>query len=624
MKTSLKIALLAGAAVLLPLGAHAQQYSRLVAFGDSLTDNGNLYMATSGTQPPAPYNHRFTNDLTFAEYLSGSMQGFFTATSYTSGNLNLAFGGARTDNATNPGGPIPGTPTQIASFLGHGGTFGANDVASMWAGANDIFQGLPVAAGNPSTAAAYMTTVSGTAAANVSAQVGQLSSAGAKTIIVMNLPDLGATPQFSSSADASSLATYSATVFNTALDQGLHTVAAAHSDSNIIEVDIQSAFKAIIADPQSFGFANVSQACINVAACVTGSQDTRNTYLFWDGVHPTAAGHQLVAKLAAQYLYTPTLTEGVGMFADETYNTRRANQADMAGLLHAAKGSAGETGYFVQLVGNSASRTKSISAQSTIGGTVTAVDQKAYDYSMGGIRAGAVAPMGDGMAFGFGVTALTGDARAFMVGAKPTDLSVDAGIDWRPGPVFVTLQGGVGAGNYSNYKRSTTIGGFSEHLNSVDVTSYSASLQAGIDHDLGGWVVTPVARLSYAGATMSGFSEIGQVASVKFDDRKVSATSGAVELRAAGKLSDGMALNGVIGYEAVISGDEGDLKGQLINNTAQPFATDMGKVGSPGLLVGVGLTTHVAGFDVAAQYRGTFGSDNQRDQSGMISLSKAF
>ena len=621
MKTSLKLALLAGAACMLPFAAHAQQYNRLVAFGDSLTDNGNLYAATGGTTPPAPYNHRFTNDLVFSEYLAGSLQGFFTATSYTSGNIDLAFGGSRTDTAVSL---PPGTPTQIASFLGHGGTFGPNDVASMWAGANDIFQGLPTAAGNPSTAAAYMTGVSGTAAANVSTQVGQLATAGAKTIIVMNLPDLGSTPQFNTNADASTLSSYSSSVFNTALDTGLKSVAAAHSGSNIIEVDIKSAFGAIIANPAAFGFADVSHACITVTSCVTGSQDTRNTYLFWDGVHPTAAGHKLVAKLAAQYLYTPTLTEGVGMFADETYNTRRANQGEIADILHAAKGSEGEKGYFVQLVGAQGSRDKTIAVQTVIGTTATAMDQKAYDYSKGGFRAGAVTGMGNDMAFGIGLTALTGESKGFMVEAKPVDLSVDAGIDWRPGPVFVTLQGGVGVGAYSSYKRTTLFGPMTEQINNINSTSYSASVQAGIDHDLGDWVVTPVARLSYAGAQMSGFSENGPIASVKFADRKVSATSGAVELRAAGKISDGVSLSGVIGYEAVLSGTEGDLRGQLIGNTAQPFATDMGKVGSPGVLAGIGLTTHIAGFAVQAQYRGSFGSDSQRDQTGIISFNKSF
>ena len=56
----------------------------------------------------------------------------------------------------------------------------------------------------------------------------------------------------------------------------------------------------------------------------------------------------------------------------------------------------------------------------------------------------------------------------------------------------------------------------------------------------------------------------------------------------------------------------------------QPFAAAMGKVGSPGALVGLGLSVKVAKFDVKASYRGTFGSQSQRDQAAMLTLSKAF
>ncbi len=620
MKKSLSLALMASALpLLIAAGAHAQSYSRLVSFGDSLSDNGNLFAATGS--PPAPYNQRFTNDKVWAEYLTGGLQGWYTVTSYTSGNLDEAWGGARTDTAANSSGPIPGTPLQIANFTGHGGTFGANDVASLWAGANDIFQALPGAAGNPSTAASVMTGVSATAATNVATQVGQLSTAGAKTILVMNLPDLGKTPQFSGSADQSAITTLSATVFNTALDTGLQAQAAAHGGSNIIQVDIYSAFNAIIANPAAFGFTNVSQACINVTACVTGSADTQNGCLFWDGVHPTAGGHKLVAKLAAQYLYTPTLTEGVGMFADETYNTRRANVSEMADLLHASHGNGG---WFVQAVGADGQRTKSIAMQTMIGTTATLSDQKAYDYDMGGIRAGAVQSAGDSATFGIGFTALTGNAKAFMVEAKPTDLSVDVGMDWRPGAYFIGASLGGGVGSYSDYKRSTMLAPFSEHINHIDTTSYSASVQAGFDNTMGNWTVTPVARISYTGANMKGFNEIGPIAAVAYDDRKVSATSGAVEVRASGKLGDKVSLSGLIGYEAVLSGDEGDLRGKLINNTAQAFATDMGEVKNPGMLVGVGLSTDLGGFALQASYRGTFGNNDQKDQTGMISLTKAF
>lgn len=56
-------ALMCGAAVaVLAVGtwtsrAEAQTYDRLVVFGDSLSDNGNLYMATQGTTPASARRH---------------------------------------------------------------------------------------------------------------------------------------------------------------------------------------------------------------------------------------------------------------------------------------------------------------------------------------------------------------------------------------------------------------------------------------------------------------------------------------------------------------------------------------------------------------------------------------
>ena len=617
MKQSLRLVFLASAAMLLPLSAHAQTFNRLVSFGDSLSDNGNLYTATGN--PPAPYNKRYTNDQVWAEYIAGSLQSYFGAAStINTGNVDYAWGGARSDLAANSNGPIPGTPAQIAAFHAKGGTFGSGDVVSLWAGANDIFQALPGAAANPSTAASVMTTASATAAGNVATQVGTLAGYGAKTIVVFNLPDLGQTPQFNTDPAASGLATVSATAFNTALHTGLTTVAASATGSNIIEVDIKSAFNAIIANPTAFGLSNASKACITVTACVTGGAAAQNTYLFWDGVHPTAAGHKLVAAMTAQYLYTPTLTQGAGAMADETYNTRRQNVADTASLFH------GGRGYFVQVVGQGASKNKDISQQGQIGTAATTSSQKTYDYTAGGFRAGAVTAVNDDTAFGIAFTALNGDTKAFLVSAKPTDLSVDAGFDWSHGPLFVTGQVGGSIGQYSDYDRQTLITAFHETRNQIDVSSMSAAIQGGIDHHLGDWTVTPVARLAYISADMKGFAEQGTVAAVTFEDRKVSSFNGAVELRAAGKLSETTGLNAVIGYEAAFSGKEEALKGRLTGNTAQAFSTDMGDVGNPGVLMGVGVTTKVLGLNLQASYRGTFGEKDRSDQSGFVGFTKTF
>ncbi|MBW8879864.1 MAG: autotransporter outer membrane beta-barrel domain-containing protein, partial [Asticcacaulis sp.] len=284
----------------------------------------------------------------------------------------------------------------------------------------------------------------------------------------------------------------------------------------------------------------------------------------------------------------------------------------------------GDRGYFVQVVGQGASKNKDISQQGQIGTVATTSSQKAYDYTVGGFRAGAVTAINDDAAFGIAFTALNGESKAFLVSAKPTDLSIDVGVDWNHGPAFITAQVGGSLGQYSDYDRQTLIGAFHETRNQIDVSSLSATIQGGLDHHLGGWTVTPVARLAYVSADMKGFAEQGTIAAVSFDGRKVSSFNGAVELRAAGKLSETTGLNAVIGYEAAFSGKEGALKGRLIGNTAQPFSTDMGEVGNPGVLLGVGVTTKLLGLNLSASYRGTFGDDDRSGQSGFVGFTKAF
>jgi len=62
----------------------------------------------------------------------------------------------------------------------------------------------------------------------------------------------------------------------------------------------------------------------------------------------------------------------------------------------------------------------------------------------------------------------------------------------------------------------------------------------------------------------------------------------------------------------------------LTGNTAQAFATDMGEVGNPGVLVGVGVTTRALGLNVSASYRSIFGEKSRSDQSGFVGFTKAF
>src|SRR5690606_37399432 len=218
-------AALAVAAAAAASAAHAQSYDRLVVFGDSLSDNGNLYIVTSGANPTSPpyYEGRFSNGPVFTELL-GFDAGRYAAGAPVTGSINLAFGGARTDSAASP----PGMPLQLMAYLGGGGTFGPNDLVSVLGGANNIFQRIEAFAalqdddpqrGNPT---GFVAPTAAGAAADINGLVDQIASAGAGTILVTNLPRLGVTPQFNQGpgAAAAPLADFAGQTFNSALQSG--------------------------------------------------------------------------------------------------------------------------------------------------------------------------------------------------------------------------------------------------------------------------------------------------------------------------------------------------------------------------------------------------------------------
>jgi outer membrane lipase/esterase len=69
----------------------------------------------------------------------------------------------------------------------------------------------------------------------------------------------------------------------------------------IARLDAYQVLNAIVADPPAFGLSVVDAACImpNVPPFDCQAPDL---YLFWDGIHPTKAGHAIIATEAANVL----------------------------------------------------------------------------------------------------------------------------------------------------------------------------------------------------------------------------------------------------------------------------------------------------------------------------------
>jgi outer membrane lipase/esterase len=112
----------------------------------------------------------------------------------------------------------------------------------------------------------------------------ELEAAGAKNILVWDVPNIGATPAvLAAGASASTLGTMIAATMNAALS------AAIGSDPDIKLFDIFGLMNDAIADPGAFGLSNVTDACAQFVTC------DPSKFLFWDGIHPTSAVETIIS-----------------------------------------------------------------------------------------------------------------------------------------------------------------------------------------------------------------------------------------------------------------------------------------------------------------------------------------
>ena len=308
MKLPIRRLLLAAALTLLaPMAAHAslQTLSNLFVFGDSLSDGGNYAgPGGPGAFPPFPYaGARYSNGPTAVEYLWQAYNPgdtSFKPSNY--GGTNYALGGATTGNfsfnSINPNVPgvlqpwfasQGGVTNQVAQFA-NSCSFCFNPADSLfvvWAFPNDVFAN-----------AAFGLTVSQlitNGVTNIVSSIQTLAAEGATHFLIPNMPDLGNTPDFAGNAGLTGLTL----AFNSALAGALTGLDQALTNVEITQFDVYGAVNDVIKNPAQYGLTNVTEQCVqNIQNGRCNPFD--NTWLFWDGVHPTTAGHAILgAQLAA-------------------------------------------------------------------------------------------------------------------------------------------------------------------------------------------------------------------------------------------------------------------------------------------------------------------------------------
>lgn len=277
-------------------------FSKIVTFGDSLSDTGNAFLHTGGFYPPTPPNApgRISNGRIWVEHLADSLHMKLKPEN------QYAVAGARTDHdnfMTNYGLPLENTglQSQVDGFLADSGANGAdpNALYTVWIGANDVFSTLSF--GGDMNMTVYL------AVQNTADAVGKLASHGARHILVANLPDLGLTPFGLELGETFSLQLSGLTdAYNAGLSQALDALDG--FGVKTIRFDAAGLIRDIAGDPASFGLVNVTDQAVDSGEDASG-------YLFWDGVHPTTAGHRVVADRVIEDLvafYSPRKGHGKG------------------------------------------------------------------------------------------------------------------------------------------------------------------------------------------------------------------------------------------------------------------------------------------------------------------------
>ena len=307
--------------------AAAQSYTSIVIFGDSLSDTGNAAFVSGSkygpsAQLPAPATGytlgRFTDGTdtipaarnyngVWIEQLAAMLPGKpvinYSLNTSTPGQ-NYAYGFATTNTGTTNFTYGPGMAlnflvnnmgAQVSSYLATNPTITNKTLFVVWGGANDLIA---------ATSAADIQN----AAQRDAGLVQALISAGATEFIIPNLPALGIVPRFNGSAATSVPATAAAAAFDQYLAAYLAALPALNSGKtlHLYPLDTYTLFNTVVAAPATRGFTNVTGSS---SAALTGNPAVNpDTYLFWDDLHPTTYGHNLLANAAFTLLGTPITT----------------------------------------------------------------------------------------------------------------------------------------------------------------------------------------------------------------------------------------------------------------------------------------------------------------------------
>ncbi len=191
--------------LVIPLSSALAGYSNLFVFGDSISDSGNnaIVLAPGVTPVPIPGNSfvpffpyasgRYTNDQVWAQILASKFG--LSANPWLAGGTDYAFGGAQTGPLVTPPGVSPSLETQTAFFLSQYGPAIPGDALYVVEGggqnARDALVEIGGCGGNLACIGGIIQSTTAGYVGDILTIDSELEAAGAKNIVVWNVPDVG-------------------------------------------------------------------------------------------------------------------------------------------------------------------------------------------------------------------------------------------------------------------------------------------------------------------------------------------------------------------------------------------------------------------------------------------------
>jgi phospholipase/lecithinase/hemolysin len=285
--------------------AHAAKYPAMYSFGDSLSDAGNALIVSTLLGHPVPlpafyFDGRFSNGPNWVDDLTNRLGLGLSAVPSLAGGNDFAFGGAQ----TGPTSVNPGLPSDLVDQVAAFGTAVPSPktgaLYTLDIGANDIRNALTAVAKNP------LFDLSAFLSAAVANTVGAIDtlyfSDHARNLLYYETPDLSVVPAFKAGG---ALGGELAMAFNDDVLAGIKPLEG-KGGLKVFDVPVFNAIDEIVKDPAMSGLTNATTPCFSGNFDIPGRACANpDQFLFWDGEHPTAAGHLLTADLAFKVLTAP-------------------------------------------------------------------------------------------------------------------------------------------------------------------------------------------------------------------------------------------------------------------------------------------------------------------------------